>query len=63
MKMQSSTSSSPTVKMMFIRALNMMFGPSTPNGNKKLDAAFRDAEAKAIEKSNKYPIFLFFSVS
>jgi hypothetical protein len=36
---------------------------STPNGNKKLDAAFRDAEAKASEKSSKYPIFLFFSVS
>lgn len=36
---------------------------STPNGNKKLDAAFRDAEAKAIETGSKYPVFLFFSVS
>ncbi|XP_062176582.1 YTH domain-containing protein ECT4 isoform X3 [Alnus glutinosa] len=36
---------------------------STPNGNKKLDAAFRDAEAKACEKISKYPIFLFFSVN
>jgi len=36
---------------------------STPNGNKKLDAAFCDAEAKASEKSSKYPIFLFFSVN
>lgn len=36
---------------------------STPNGNKKLDAAFRDAEAKANEKSSRCPIFLFFSVS
>lgn len=36
---------------------------STPNGNKKLDAAFRDVEAKASEKSTKCPMFLFFSVS
>ncbi|KAG2704230.1 hypothetical protein I3760_06G175200 [Carya illinoinensis] len=36
---------------------------STPNGNKKLDAAFRDAEAKATEKSSRCPIFLFFSVN
>lgn len=36
---------------------------STPNGNKKLDAAFRDAESKATEKGTRCPIFLFFSVS
>ncbi|KAF5444395.1 hypothetical protein F2P56_036877 [Juglans regia] len=36
---------------------------STPNGNKKLDATFRDAEAKATEKSSRCPIFLFFSVN
>ncbi|GMY05064.1 YTH domain-containing protein ECT1 isoform X1 [Fagus crenata] len=36
---------------------------STPNGNKKLDAAFRDVEAKASEKSIKCPMFLFFSVN
>lgn len=36
---------------------------STPNGNKKLDAAFRDVEAKATEKNSKCPMFLFFSVS
>lgn len=36
---------------------------STPNGNKKLDAAFHDAEAKASESGTKCPIFLFFSVS
>ncbi|CAL5401719.1 unnamed protein product [Camellia sinensis] len=36
---------------------------STPNGNKKLDAAFHDAEAKACETSTKCPIFLFFSVN
>ncbi|MQL78265.1 hypothetical protein Taro_010698 [Colocasia esculenta] len=33
---------------------------STPNGNKKLDAAFREAEARAKE-TTKCPIFLFFS--
>lgn len=36
---------------------------STPNGNKKLDAAFRDAETKTLEDGKKRPIFLFFSVS
>lgn len=36
---------------------------STPNGNKKLDAAFHDAEAKASEMGSKCPIFLFFSVN
>ena len=32
---------------------------STPNGNKKLDAGYREAQ----EKSNDCPVFLFFSVS
>ncbi|KAG5548628.1 hypothetical protein RHGRI_014096 [Rhododendron griersonianum] len=36
---------------------------STPNGNKKLDAAFHDAEAKMIETGTKCPIFFFFSVN
>ncbi|KAI8023384.1 YTH domain-containing protein ECT2 [Camellia lanceoleosa] len=36
---------------------------STPNGNKKLDAAFHDTEAKACETGTKCPIFLFFSVN
>lgn len=36
---------------------------STVNGNKKLDAAFRDAEAKTLVDGKKRPIFLFFSVS
>lgn len=36
---------------------------STPNGNRKLDAAFHDAEAKTIETGTKCPIFLFFSVN
>ncbi|PIN18594.1 putative high-glucose-regulated protein [Handroanthus impetiginosus] len=36
---------------------------STPNGNKKLDAAFREAEAKTTETGVKCPIFLFFSVN
>lgn len=36
---------------------------STPNGNKKLDAAFHDAEMKTTETGTKCPIFLFFSVS
>ncbi|XP_004288672.1 PREDICTED: uncharacterized protein LOC101300101 [Fragaria vesca subsp. vesca] len=36
---------------------------STPNGNKKLDAAFRDAEAKSSETGKRCPIFLFFSVN
>ncbi|XP_062083780.1 YTH domain-containing protein ECT3 isoform X2 [Humulus lupulus] len=36
---------------------------STPNGNKKLDAAFHDAEVKSSETGTRYPIFLFFSVN
>lgn len=36
---------------------------STANGNKKLDAAFHDAEVKASETGVKCPIFLFFSVN
>ncbi|KAI9177162.1 hypothetical protein LWI28_011813 [Acer negundo] len=36
---------------------------STPNGNKKLDAAFREAETKADVTTTKCPIFLFFSVN
>ncbi|KAG0452683.1 hypothetical protein HPP92_025347 [Vanilla planifolia] len=36
---------------------------STPNGNKKLEAAFREAEKLMIEKGTKCPIFLFFSVN
>ncbi|XP_057978237.1 YTH domain-containing protein ECT4 isoform X2 [Malania oleifera] len=36
---------------------------STPNGNKKLDAAFHDAGGKASETRSKFPIFLFFSVN
>lgn len=36
---------------------------STPNGNKKLDAAFHDAEKQACESGKRCPVFLFFSVS
>lgn len=36
---------------------------STPNGNKKLDAAFREADAKTREAGKKCPVFLFFSVN
>ncbi|KAL8540744.1 hypothetical protein ACS0TY_002102 [Phlomoides rotata] len=35
---------------------------STPSGNKKLDDAFREAEAKIIETCVECPVFLFFSV-
>ncbi|CAN1305775.1 YTH domain-containing protein ECT2 [Linum perenne] len=36
---------------------------STTNGNKKLDAAFRESEEKASESGSKCPVFLFFSVN
>ncbi|KAJ8572640.1 hypothetical protein K7X08_009151 [Anisodus acutangulus] len=36
---------------------------STPNGNKKLDTAFRDAEGKACGTGSSCPVFLFFSVN
>ncbi|KAL7119647.1 hypothetical protein ACP275_02G075400 [Erythranthe tilingii] len=36
---------------------------STPNGNKKLDAAFSEAGAKTSETGVNCPVFLFFSVN
>ncbi|XWS55317.1 hypothetical protein CRYUN_Cryun10bG0164600 [Craigia yunnanensis] len=36
---------------------------STPNGNRKLDAAFHEAETRESETGTKCPIFLFFSVN
>ncbi|XVF00573.1 hypothetical protein REPUB_Repub04eG0011900 [Reevesia pubescens] len=36
---------------------------STVNGNRKLDAAFHEAEARESETGTKSPIFLFFSVN
>ncbi|KAK9715677.1 hypothetical protein RND81_06G181900 [Saponaria officinalis] len=36
---------------------------STASGNKKLDAAFHDAEVKADETGKPCPVFLFFSVN
>lgn len=35
---------------------------STPNGNKRLDSAYHDAQKRMEEKGSKCPIFLFFSV-
>ncbi|GAV64887.1 YTH domain-containing protein [Cephalotus follicularis] len=36
---------------------------STPNGNKRLDSAYQDAQDKMAEKGSKCPVFLFFSVN
>uniref|UniRef100_J3KUR7 YTH domain-containing family protein n=1 Tax=Oryza brachyantha TaxID=4533 RepID=J3KUR7_ORYBR len=36
---------------------------STPHGNNKLDAAFREAQILMKEKHKKCPVFLFFSVN
>ncbi|KAK9149951.1 hypothetical protein Syun_008260 [Stephania yunnanensis] len=36
---------------------------STMNGNKRLDSAYQDAQAKAAQKGMKCPVFLFFSVN
>lgn len=36
---------------------------STPNGNKRLDNAFQDAQNRMEEKGSKCPVFLFFSVN
>uniref|UniRef100_A0A0D9V455 YTH domain-containing family protein n=2 Tax=Leersia perrieri TaxID=77586 RepID=A0A0D9V455_9ORYZ len=36
---------------------------STPNGNKRLDNAFRLAQERVAEKGTKCPLFLFFSVN
>ncbi|PWZ33935.1 YTH domain-containing family protein 2 [Zea mays] len=36
---------------------------STPNGNKRLDNAYRVAQERIAEKGTKCPVFLFFSVN
>ncbi|KAM1661552.1 hypothetical protein ACFX2K_004413 [Malus domestica] len=36
---------------------------STPNGNKRLDSAYQDAQEKVAQKGYKCPVFLFFSVN
>ncbi|KAK4839343.1 hypothetical protein QYF36_021214 [Acer negundo] len=36
---------------------------STPNGNKRLDSAYEDAQDKMAAKGSKCPVFLFFSVN
>lgn len=36
---------------------------STPNGNKKLDEAYQDAQRRAAASSSRCPVFLFFSVN
>ncbi|KAJ4705734.1 YTH domain [Melia azedarach] len=36
---------------------------STPNGNKRLDTAYEDAQNRKAEKGSKCPLFLFFSVN
>lgn len=36
---------------------------STPNGNKRLDSVYQDAQERMVEKGSKCPIFLFFSVN
>lgn len=36
---------------------------STPNGNKRLDSAFQDAQQRMSEKGSECPVFLFFSVN
>ncbi|KAI5068072.1 hypothetical protein GOP47_0016417 [Adiantum capillus-veneris] len=36
---------------------------STPNGNKKLDDAYHDAQRRAAGKPNGCPVFLYFSVN
>lgn len=35
---------------------------STPNGNRKLDAAFHDTQAKTSDSGTECPVFLFYSV-
>ncbi|KAF2319998.1 hypothetical protein GH714_021859 [Hevea brasiliensis] len=52
--------SSKSTNTQAIRPLNKA---STLNGNKKLDAAFREAEQRSGGTGTKCPIFLFFSVN
>ncbi|KAG6675317.1 hypothetical protein I3842_15G095400 [Carya illinoinensis] len=36
---------------------------STPNGNKRLESAYQDAQERMVDKGSKCPVFLFFSVN
>ncbi|KAF5468788.1 hypothetical protein F2P56_012912 [Juglans regia] len=36
---------------------------STPNGNKRLDSAYQDAQERMVDKGSKCPVLLFFSVN
>ncbi|KAM7252401.1 hypothetical protein ACFE04_024284 [Oxalis oulophora] len=45
------------------RSIKYNVWASTPNGNKRLDAAYQEAQSKAAEKGSNCPVFLFFSVN
>lgn len=45
------------------RSIENSVWASTPNGNKKLDEAYQDAQCRATGKSSRCPVFLFFSVN
>eukprot|EP00250_Pteridium_aquilinum_P010928 c19721_g1_i2 orf=731-2491(-) len=45
------------------RSIEYSVWASTPNGNKKLDEAYQDAQRQAIEMSVLCPVFLLFSVN
>ncbi|KAH7278781.1 hypothetical protein KP509_38G056000 [Ceratopteris richardii] len=45
------------------RSIQHSVWASTPNGNRKLDEAYKDAQMRAIGKSKGCPVFLYFSVN
>jgi hypothetical protein len=45
------------------RSIKYNVWSSTPNGNKRLDTAYQEAQCKAAEKGSNCPVFLFFSVN
>ncbi|KAJ0977289.1 hypothetical protein J5N97_012763 [Dioscorea zingiberensis] len=45
------------------RSIKYSVWSSTPNGNKKLDDAYRNADAESRVNGKRCPIFLFFSVN
>ncbi|KAJ7526797.1 hypothetical protein O6H91_16G023600 [Diphasiastrum complanatum] len=45
------------------KSIKYLVWASTPNGNKRLDAAYQDAQIRSATKTGSCPIFMFFSVN
>ncbi|KAL9324262.1 hypothetical protein ACSQ67_009119 [Phaseolus vulgaris] len=62
MTMHFSLSSNHTSEEDIHKSIKYNVWASTPNGNKRLDGAYRDAQKRMEDKGCKCPVFLFFSI-